>query len=739
MTDTHADDALFASLKDLETRSIDGRDNNWTHPDWGSTGEPLIRITNSYPDGKGNDLEALRDHPAPEAVTETVMNADNGGIEGGEPVNVFNSFNVNEYAQFFGQFVAHDIVFSSGGEEEVDGQLSGITRNAGVTVDGVRQQINEETAYLDLGHVYDDDPKKARLLRDPDSGRMLTNDEGLLPGAADIEAAHGVDVEDIESIDDTPLVAGDFRAAQTEQLVSHHTVWLDNHNYHADRLAEQYPKWSNGEIFAAARALNEAEFQWVVFNEYLPAIIGEQNIAPYHGYDAHANAGIRNDFTTGVFRFGHDQANDFFDLLEEDGSVASEGPGEDGTGADVTLSQSFIPIQGEGVGVSKADTLEEQADWIRGQLGIATQKIDGFVVSGNRGGVLGIPGRNLEAFDIVRGREHGVNDYNQFRKEHGLERYETWDDFFTANDVSEVRQGHLRDLYGAKPGDIDNMDTIIGVLLEAKADGSQLGPTATTVIRAQFADLRDGDRFYFENRFTAEQVEEIKNTSLAEIVARTTAVEHVYRDALIAAPRIGGGDEDDRLQGTGDGDLVIGFAGDDRLAGLAGADDLYGGAGSDRLDGGAGEDWLFGSSGPDVLRGGGEADVLYGEGDDDTLVGGAGTDSLHGGEGSDVLRGGDGADSLAGGAGMDVMIGGSDGDRFTYEGGTDLVMDFELGVDTLLLAENLAGGGRRLRSGEDFRALVHETAVERAEGHGLVLDFGEGDRLGLPGVEDAFA
>ena len=43
---------------------------------------------------------------------------------------MFNSFGVNDYTQFFGQFIAHDLAFSSGGEDDVDGQLNGITRNA---------------------------------------------------------------------------------------------------------------------------------------------------------------------------------------------------------------------------------------------------------------------------------------------------------------------------------------------------------------------------------------------------------------------------------------------------------------------------------------------------------------------------------------------------------------------------------------------------------------------------------
>ena len=489
--------------------------------------------------------------------------------------------------------------------------------------------------------------------------------------------------------------------------------------YHADRLAAQFPEWSHDEIFEAARALNEADFQWVIYDEYLPAIIGEQNVIAYEGFDKSQNPGVITDFTAAVFRFGHDQANNFFDLLNEDGSVPENGPGPEGTGADVTLASSFIPLSGEGAAIAKADTPEDQADWIRGQLGIPHQEIDGFVVSGNRGNLFGIPGLNLEAFDIMRGRDHGVNDYNGFREAQGLDPYETWDAFFHANDIGEVRQGHLRDLYGSQPGDIANMDTVIGVLLETEVEGSQLGPTATGLIAEQFANLRDGDRFYFEERFTPEQVDAIKSTSLADIIERTTAVDHVYRDALVAAKRIGGGEHGDELEGTAAADLVIGFAGADELHGLGGADDLHGGDGGDRLAGGDGADILHGEGGRDVLRGGAEGDTLAGGG------------------GVDVLFGGDGADRLNGGPGGDVLIGGADADIFSYGGGSDVVMDFELGLDTLVLADGVIGGGRRLADHDDFRSLVHETSVEALGGPGLTLDFGAGDHLTLLGVDDA--
>lgn len=94
------------------------------------------------------------------------------------------------------------------------------------------------------------------------------------------------------------------------------------------------------------------------------------------------------------------------------------------------------------------------------------------------------------------------------------------------------------------------------------------------------------------------------------------------------------------------------------VSGGNGDDLVEGGAGNDRLEGGNGADWILGGNGKDILIGG---------------------------QGNDVLIGGNAADQLAGGKGDDVLTGGSGGDLFIFasSGGTDVVTDYETGIDSL--------------------------------------------------------
>jgi Ca2+-binding RTX toxin-like protein len=112
------------------------------------------------------------------------------------------------------------------------------------------------------------------------------------------------------------------------------------------------------------------------------------------------------------------------------------------------------------------------------------------------------------------------------------------------------------------------------------------------------------------------------------------------------------------IYGTNYGDSLYGLGGNDTLYGFAGNDLLSGGTGNDKLDGGSGFDDLYGGSG------------------NDRMAGGTSSDYLSGGSGNDTLLGGTGNDELVGGTGVDVF-------QFNYANGSDIIYDFDTGIDYL--------------------------------------------------------
>lgn len=66
--------------------------------------------------------------------------------------------------------------------------------------------------------------------------------------------------------------------------------------------------------------------------------------------------------------------------------------------------------------------------------------------------------------------------------------------------------------------------------------------------------------------------------------------------------------------------------------------------------------------------------------------GSGGPDRLFGQAGSDRLWGGGGADTIDGGRGGDTLLGGAGADSFVFAG-RDVIGDFELGLDHLVVAD----------------------------------------------------
>ncbi|TRW98362.1 calcium-binding protein [Paracoccus sp. M683] len=166
-----------------------------------------------------------------------------------------------------------------------------------------------------------------------------------------------------------------------------------------------------------------------------------------------------------------------------------------------------------------------------------------------------------------------------------------------------------------------------------------------------------------------------------------------------------GGGGADLLNGGGGGDLLQGGLGSDtatyinatggvtvRLA-VTGAQNVGGGQGSDRL---VSIENLTGSSYGDRLEGNNQANTLSGLGGADRLVGGGGNDRLNGGNGNDVLDGGTGNDLLRGQGGSDRLVGGGGADRFEFDlrSGVDRIMDWQDGLDTILLRSGSYRGER---------------------------------------------
>lgn len=209
-------------------------------------------------------------------------------------------------------------------------------------------------------------------------------------------------------------------------------------------------------------------------------------------------------------------------------------------------------------------------------------------------------------------------------------------------------------------------------------------------------------------------------------------------------------------------EAVVGSAYADTLVGSSGNDLFYATTGGDVINGGMGVDtvsYQLAATGVtvDLMMGtGGQMgmmqdslwmienatgsawnDHLTGSMMDNVLDGGAGDDVLDGGMGDDVLIGGAGDDILDAGMGLDVMEGGAGADRFDFsrnhcDAGANIILDFEVGVDTIYVYDTPTEFSDYQIVDEDGGAMIYLRGSPQLFLDGVAAeDFSAGDAIFL--------
>ncbi|MCP3905933.1 MAG: peroxiredoxin [Planctomycetes bacterium] len=489
-----------------DVRAIDGVGNNPVHPDWGSVGSRLVRMTaTAYADGVGAPAGA--DRPGPREISNAVM---------AQSESRPNPVNASDFLWQWGQFLDHDITETPiadpgeafdipvpAGDPWFDPFETGtatipLDRSAYAFAGGVRQQLNNITSFIDASNVYGADEERASALRAHDgTGRLATSAGDLLPYNVD-----GLDNAPT-SEDPSYFVAGDIRANEQIGLTVMHTLFVREHNHHADRIRQENPQLTGDQVYEHARAIVAGEMQAITYREFLPILLGPGALPPYEGPCPEVNAGIANVFATAAYRVGHTMLS--AQLLRLDASGAEIGSGH------ISLAGSFFnPGEIEEHGIDAV---------LRGLAAQTAQDVDVYIIDEVRNflfGAPGSPGFDLASLNIQRGRDHGLPGYNQVRQDFGLDPVTSFAGITPDADV----QVALAAVYP----DVDEIDAWVGMLAEPHVPGALVGETLRVVLADQFRRLRDGDRFWYRSYLSPSMVQMIEEQTLARIIRRNTDV-----------------------------------------------------------------------------------------------------------------------------------------------------------------------------------------------------------------------
>lgn len=496
----------------VEVRTYDGSANNVDNANWGAAFAHLQRLApNDYAD-------SISELAGPDRVSARVVSNAVHNQDAEEAIP--NSFNTSDFVWQWGQFIDHDIDLTDGEEESADIEIpSGdaffdstgtgsvvfafnralFDPSTGTDTDNPREQENEITSWIDGSMIYGSDDERAEALRDTDNRHLLaTSDGNLLP-------FNTAGLANANPTRDILFLAGDVRANEQLGLTVMHTLFVREHNRTAEILLANDPDADEDDVFETARRLLIGKIQYITYNEWLPALLGANAIPAYTAYDDSINPTIYNEFSVAAFRLGHTLLSEDFQRLDADGN--------DVDGGALPLAEAFF------AGITELTEETDIDPLLRGFASQVHQTLDVKVVTDLRNFLFGAPGAgglDLVSLNIQRGRDHGVPSYNALRAALGLT---TRTSFAEVSSDADIVAG-LEAAYDT----VDDIDLWTGGLAEEPVGASQMGELFQAVMVRQFTELRDGDRFWYENYLPAADQAIVENTSLAEIIRDNTSI-----------------------------------------------------------------------------------------------------------------------------------------------------------------------------------------------------------------------
>jgi len=385
---------------------------------------------------------------------------------------------------------------------------------------GPREQLNQNTAFLDSSQIYGQNICSADSLREFENGRlnMTTPSHGrgknLMPTTTKND--------ECKAESGKCFVAGDTRASEQPALAAMHTIYLREHNRIAGELQRLNPHWGDERLFQEGRRIMGAMNQHITYNEFLPRIIGLNAMNLYDlrvrtegystDYDPTCNPSIFNEFATAAFRFGHSLIRPMLTRMSDEFKVMD---------SHIRLRDGFF----------NPDMLYQTKmidEMMRGLVSTPMENQDQFMsgeVTNHLFEEKSIPksGLDLAALNIQRGRDHGLKSYNEYRVACNLKRAHNFDDL--AREINQDVIKRLKQIYFS----VEDIDLFTGGLSEVPLKGALVGPTFACIIGIQFQKIKKCDRMWYENseasvRFTEAQLTEIRKTTLAKVICENCDV-----------------------------------------------------------------------------------------------------------------------------------------------------------------------------------------------------------------------
>jgi hypothetical protein len=376
--------------------------------------------------------------------------------------------------------------------------------------------INENTHWWDGSHVYGSTPASQASLRAGRDGKVLVSPSGRLG----IDPVTG---REITGFTDNGWVG----------LSLLHGLFALEHNAICDRLKRHNAKWDDERLFQQARLVNAALLAKIHTVEWSPAIVPAE--AP--------STGVRTNWY-GILN----RLQDVIPAINDNDYLGGiPGSPTEHHGTPFSLTEEFVAVyrmhtlMPDDYSIRAAETGQELGQFdlpaLSGRRGVELlgrfEPADLFYSFGTaHPGAVRLHNYpralqnlvqdngerfDLGAVDILRDRERGVPRYNQFRRLVHKAPVTSFDEL-TDNPQWNAELKRVYD------GDLEKVDTMIGLMAEPLPAGFGFSDTAFRIFLLMASRRLKSDRFlskdYRPEIYTKEGIAWVEDTSMVDVISR---------------------------------------------------------------------------------------------------------------------------------------------------------------------------------------------------------------------------
>jgi heme peroxidase len=503
----------------LTARTLDGTFNDLDDPLMGSLGSRFGRNVPLQVTVRESDEELLT--PNPRLVSRKLLTR-----ETFQPATTLNLL-----AGAWIQFEVHD--WFSHGKNEPDAPFSvpleqddpwpanpmlipRTRRDPSADPDGPPTFVTDDTHWWDGSQIYGRQPSFADGLRSGEHGKLRIDEVGLPP-------------QDLEAKFDLTGVAGNFWVG----LALLHSLFMREHNAVCDRLHEAHPEFSDDELYDKARLVVAALMAKIHTVDWTPAIIAHPTTVlalrtNWWGLEGERLDKLlgrltKNEILRGIPGSPTNHHGVPYSLTEEFVAVYRMHPlipddysfrslRDDSVLQERTLPELGVLHVRERLGeLSMSDLLYSFGTSHPGAITLHNyprylqhfERADGSLI-------------DLASFDVLRTRERGVPRYNEFRRLLHLNSYDTFEEMADTPEHAE----ELRHIYG----DVEQVDTTIGMYAERKPEGFGFSETAFRIFILMASRRLESDRFFTRDYrpeiYTKEGIDWVDDNSMRSLLLR---------------------------------------------------------------------------------------------------------------------------------------------------------------------------------------------------------------------------